>query len=271
MKKAQLLALALTLSFYSSITCAQDAIGDCGQEQPFISNREKSELPMADFAINDKSETAFCFDSKAQVNNKELIEDFTMLNDLGLFDKSGCLIEKNRNADNEALVTRFLQKSLEGKIQVYAINPYGSKAHVLYTNSENEKFVNNAFTTQEKWKIAGVSAASIAIGALISEKAYKGQADKRKHWMVGATISGLTTGTTYLLLETAGLGDKLNLSKKTKEKIILFSGPVMGTLVGILKEVYDTKHKNKHTPDKNDAIATSLGAGVSVFAINMAF
>lgn len=271
MKKAQFLALSLTLFSYSCLIHAQEANMDCGREQIFMVNNERSELPIADVAINDKSETLFCFDTKASANNKELIEDFTMLDDLGLFDKAHCLIEKNRNAENEALVSRFIQKSLEGKIQVYAVNPYATQSHLLYTNSENEKFVNNAFTSQEKWKMAGISAASIAVGALISEKVYKGQADKRKHWMVGATVSGLTTGTTYLILETAGLGDKLNLSKKTKEKIILFSGPVMGTLVGMLKEVYDTHHKDKHTPDKNDAMATSLGAGISVFAINMAF
>jgi hypothetical protein len=250
---AALLALTITQSY--------------GQETPVDCSEDESEL-----VINEKTETKFCFDPKATQNNKELVEDFEMLNLIGLFDKDHCLIEKNRKPDNEALVTRFLQKNLEGKVQVFAVtHPEMAQVNLLYTNSENAKFIKNALSAQDKWQIAGYSAASIAVGALVSEKVYEGQADKRKHWMVGATLSGLTTGTTYLLLEKTGLGNRLNLSAKAKKNIIMFSGPIMGTVLGIMKEVYDTKHKNKHTPDIHDAAATSLGAGIGIFAIKLAF
>lgn len=222
--------------------------------------------------MNDKTETAFCFDTEANKDKKELMEDYEMLNLVGMFDSNHCLVAPDKRGDNAALISKFIQKSLDAKLVIYATTkPDSKQANLIITNSENKKFVSDALTSMDKWKIAGYSTAAITVGALISEKAFKGEADKRKHWMVGATISGVTTGTTYLLLETLGLGDKLKLSREAKKNIIMYSGPIMGTVVGLLKEVYDTRHRDKHTPDIKDAAATSLGAGVSIFAINMVF
>jgi hypothetical protein len=246
------LILLLVLTFNSSLLLAQEDVSECSE-----------------IIVN---ETKFCFDPKAKSNTKEMMNDFESLFVLGLLDQENCLIEENKNADNEALVTRFIQKNLEGRVNVIAkTNPRTNQINLLYTNSEDRRFVNTALSSKDKWQIAGYSAAGIAIGALVSEKIYKGQADKRNHWQVGATVSGITTGMTYLLLETAGLGNKLKLSQKSKKNLIMFSGPVMGTVLGILKEAYDSKHRDKHTVDINDAAATSLGAGVGTFAINLIF
>lgn len=214
----------------------------------------------------DVVETKFCVDPKNYKNNKELEEDFKLIKVMGYFDDKNCLKDSYKNSDNDQFITKFIQKNLEQKpISVFAkFSPDHSEMQLLYSTSADQKIADTALTTRDKWQIAGASAGAIAIGALVSEKVYAGEADKRKHWMVGAAASGLTTGTTYLLLETAGIGDKLGLSKTTKKNIITYSGPVMALLLGIAKEVYDSKHKNKHTVDSNDALATGLGGGLVI-------
>lgn len=211
-------------------------------------------------------ETKFCVDPKNYKNNKELNEDYKMISVLGYFDEKNCLKETYKNSANEEFITKFIQKNLEQKpINVFAkFSPDQSEMQLLYSTSTDKKMADSALTSKDKWQIAGASAGAIAIGALVSEKVYAGEADKRKHWMVGAAASGLTTGTTYLLLETAGVGDKLGLSKTAKKNIITYSGPVMALLLGIAKEVYDSKHKNKHTVDAHDALATGLGGGLVI-------
>lgn len=37
-------------------------------------------------------------------------------------------------------------------------------------------------------------------------------------------------------------------------------GLIAGLVIGVGKEVYDDFHKNKHTPDLDDALATLFGA-----------
>lgn len=249
----------------------EDTIGPCVTSLS-EAKATPGDAPGAHIVIDNNSQTAFCFDPAANIGKKELLDDFEMLKSVGMVDSNNCLNTNQENEENRQYASKFIQKALEGQVQIYATTKTDSNsASLIYTNSEDKKFIDNAFSSREKWKIAGYSTAGIAVGALVSEKVFKGEADKRKHWMVGATISGLTTGTTYFLLESKGLGNKMNLSKKAKENIIMYSGPIVGTVIGILKEVYDSKNKKKHTPDLKDAVATSLGAGVSVFAINLAF
>lgn len=214
----------------------------------------------------DVVETKFCVDPKNYAHNKELDEDYKLIRVMGYFDDKNCLKDSYKNSANEAFITTFIQKNLEQKpINVFAkFSPDQTEMQLLYSTSTDQKIADTALTSKDKWQIAGVNAGAIAIGALVSEKVYAGEADKRKHWMVGAAASGLTTGTTYLLLETAGIGDKLGLSKTAKKNIITYSGPVMALLLGIAKEVYDSKHKNKHTVDAHDALATGLGGGLVI-------
>jgi hypothetical protein len=43
---------------------------------------------------------------------------------------------------------------------------------------------------------------------------------------------------------------------------------VMVVVSGISKELYDTMHNDKHTPDLLDAVATSLGGALGYFCTN---
>lgn len=256
----------LSLAFLSQSLLAKDT--DCSSEKVV----SESQLPIIDMPDlknlvgPDIVESKFCVDPINYKNNKELEEDFKLIKVMGYFDDKNCLKDSYKNSANDQFITKFIQKNLEQKpINVFAkFSPDQSEMQLLYSTSSDKKMADSALTTKDKWQIAGASAGAIAIGALVSEKVYAGEADKRKHWMVGAAASGLTTGTTYLLLETAGVGDKLGLSKTAKKNIITYSGPVMALLLGIAKEVYDSKHKNKHTVDGNDALATGLGGGLVI-------
>lgn len=270
MKNTKILIAFLTLLSIPKIF-AEDSFVDCLSAESEIITSEKDVLPISGLTIDSKSEFVFCYDLKADLNRKELNEEYKFLYSMGVFDHQGCVIDQKRIDSVDQLLTKFIARNVSENVNIYAIvHPASKRANLVYSNSENTNFVNGALSTKDKWKISGFSAGSIVIGALISEKTYAGQDDKRKHWLVGATISGVTTGATYLLLESAGLGDKFGLSKNQKKKLIMLSGPIVGTLAGILKEGLDSRNKKKHTVDINDAAATSLGAGGAMFALTFA-
>lgn len=270
MKNAKILIVFLTLLSGTTLF-AEDSFVDCLSAESEIMSSEKDVLPISGVAIDSKSEFVFCYDLKANPNNKELNEEFKLLDTMGIFDEQGCVIDQKRIESDDLLLKKFIEKNVSENVNIYAVvHPVSKRTNIVYSNTNNTNFVNGALSTKDKWHIAGFSVSSIAVGALISEKIYAGQADKRKHWMVGATISGVTTGATYFLLETAGLGDKLGLSKNQKKILIMLSGPIVGTLAGILKEGLDSRNKKNHTVDINDAAATSLGAGGAMFALTFA-
>jgi len=45
---------------------------------------------------------------------------------------------------------------------------------------------------------------------------------------------------------------------------------MVAVAVSVAKEIYDSKHRNKHTPDPRDALA-SIGGAVIVFAYRVEF
>lgn len=209
--------LTVTLSFiFFNAQAASDSVSGC---TAVALNTPQEEILISDMVFDEKMEMAFCFDPHANQGDLALMEEFKLLESSGLFDKNNCLIEKNKNESNEGTINKFIQKNLDKKLQVYAsVNPKNQRVNLIYSNSENKNFIDSALNSKDKWQIAGFSTASIALGALVSEQLYKGEADKRKHWIMGATISGITTGATYFVLETAGVGDKLHFSKEVKSQ-----------------------------------------------------
>ncbi len=220
------------------------------------------------------TETSLCFDVRTFADRKDLLEDFKLLDTLDAFDQQGCLKPEQPEANKE-LVSRFIQKALEFKPLkvVAAVHPGTQDINVIYTQSEDVRFRENALTRQDKWQIAAGSVGGIVIGAVLSEKMYPGEADKRKHWIYGAAISGVTSGVTYFVLEKTDIFKDLNLSRKAKKNLVTYSGPLMSLVIGIAKEVlYDKKRPKKHTVDSNDAAATALGGGlITPLVINIAF
>lgn len=220
------------------------------------------------------SDTSLCFDVRNYQTRKDLLEDFKLLDTLGAFDAQGCLRPLQPEANKE-LVSRFIQKNLEHKplTVVAAVNPATNEVNVIYTPSDDAKFRENALTRKDKWQIAAGSIGGIVIGAVLSEKMYPGEEDKRKHWIYGAAISGVTSGVTYLVLEKTDLFKNLHFSRQDKKNLITYTGPLMSLVIGVAKEVlYDKKRPKKHTVDGNDAAATALGGGlISPLVINIVF
>lgn len=98
----------------------------------------------------------------------------------------------------------------------------------------------------------------------MSRQIYKGDqyADKRKHEMVGAMISVASTGVAYVAIEKTGLADKLKLSKRARKCAITATSTFLLFAAAAGKEVlYDKAHKDKHTVDVHDFVATALGGG----------
>lgn len=219
-------------------------------------------------------DSKMCFDPKDYKTNKALLEDYKLLDTLGAFDEDSCL-KAQRPPELESLITKFIEDNLEFQqlSVVAAMDPQTNNVSVIYTNSSDVGFRNNALTTRDKWQIAGGTVGGIVIGAVLSEQLYPGEADKRKHWIYGAAISGMTSGVTYLVLEKTSLLDGLNLSRQAKKNIITYSGPLMSLIVGVAKELlYDKRRPNNHTVDGNDAAATALGGGAfTPLLINIVF
>lgn len=217
--------------------------------------------------------TEVCFDPQDYKTDKDLIEEFKLISTMGVLDERNCLIEDRLESSN-GMISKFIQKHLERKkVNVVAkVHPVDKDVKVVYTTSVDPHFIDTALTKKDKWQIAGTTVGSIVIGALVSEKIYKGEPDKRLHWKYGAVINGVTTGATYLLIEEAGLGDKLGLSRKARKNVIMYSGPVASLVIGIAKEIfYDRKRRDRHTVDANDAVATALGGGAfTPLVINLA-
>jgi len=108
--------------------------------------------------------------------------------------------------------------------------------------------------------------ANPVVGILISDKTYAGQADKAMHARVGAGISIAGTAVATVLLE------KSDYSEEEKKALARAAGPIAGLVVGILKEaLYDNFHRDRHTVDPNDAIATAMGAGLLPMQVQFRF
>lgn len=191
------------------------------------------------------AESKFCVDPKqySQSNSeqKKLLETYKLLNISGAIDHSGCIVESAKSGAQGDLIKNFIKENLENmpvKI-LMGVEENTNSIRLNMAIQSEKKFNSTVLSTKDRWQIA---------------------------------IGGLTTGTTYLLLETAGLGDKLGMTAKEKKRAIVLSGPIMGTIAGILKEIYDDRNRKKHTVDTHDAVATSLGSGIVIpIVVNFAF
>lgn len=114
------------------------------------------------------------------------------------------------------------------------------------------------FELSEAAKVSLALGSGLLASSFLSRTLYPNQDDKLLHFYAGDVISSLT-----------GLGSYYGF-KATKNQAILW-GLGVGCLAGIAKEVYDSRHPDKHVKDKNDALATFLGAGLGAVSLRVAF
>ncbi len=128
---------------------------------------------MAETFASAIQESKMCFDPKNYKSNKALLEDYKLLDAMGAFDDESCL-KAQRPPELEALITKFIEKNLEFQqlSMVASVDPETNNVSVIYTNSSDTRFRENALTTRDKWQIAGGTIGGIVIGAVLSERMY---------------------------------------------------------------------------------------------------
>lgn len=123
------------------------------------------------------------------------------------------------------------------------------------TACEEEK----KFVPFEDFKLAR-EVGEIAQVALLSELLAKTQSadDKKGHIRAGAYIG-------YFSKKACQYGPELlNLDFEIGPTGQFLCAVAGATAAGLLKEAYDSRHPDKHTVDSKDALATSLGAVVTI-------
>lgn len=105
--------------------------------------------------------------------------------------------------------------------------------------------------------LAAVTVGTLASGALASY-IYPNQKDKLQHAVAGSLAASSAAVVAYY-----GFGVSKNKA--------LTIGVITGFVIGLLKEAYDSKHRDRHTVDSHDAIATGIGGGVGAFFLRIKF
>jgi hypothetical protein len=250
---------------------AQDCLYDLSKALPAVV------IPEVNLHVN--TNTNFCFDIASEKNSK-IVEKFNLLKKQNAFDENNCLIDKDFGNEINAGITDLIVETTREHLNVYAADPTkpNESTILVMTNSVDKKFIDKAMVNSNKLNfrdtldIAGAVTVGTLVG-IISERNLSNfknkdgspQHDKILHSNFGALINIGSVAGAYLAIETAGLGDKLNLTKNQKKWAILLTGTVVGLLVGYGKErFYDYYHKDIHTFDphfKGDMGATWLGGG----------
>lgn len=159
--------------------------------------RTLPEINIPDLFKTEVKESKFCMDVKQysakDSKQKELIETYKVLDVSGAIDSDGCIKEEARVGNVSGMINDFIKKNIEVMPvkMLIGLDEKHNSIRLNFAVQSEKKFESTSLSTKDKWKIAGLSTTGIAAGALMSEAMYKGQEDKRKHWMVGATISGV--------------------------------------------------------------------------------
>lgn len=127
----------------------------------------------------------------------------------------------------------------------------------------DKDFLNTKYQSNRSdyLKYGSVVLGSVVVGNVATRHLYAGEEDKKKHALVGGAISA---GATVASMGIAYLIPDEKLSPVWKKLLIGCSGFLASSVAGILKEGYDSRHRDRHTVDAHDAFATSLGGGAGV-------
>jgi hypothetical protein len=270
----KLLLIQLSILLITNSLFANDCLPNIEQNLPSIN------LPNLNLEID--SNSYFCFDQNSIARDQtEILTLYETLNKKGVFDSSHCLIEKKYEYVTSMEITNLIIQTIKSKLNFYTTDKatFSKESLIVMSNTKSESFLKKAFESSEKFttkdtlEIATATLSSSLIGVAIQRTSgvFKNtngslQQDKALHANVGALINIGGVAGAYVLIETAGLGDKLGLSKNKKKWAILLTGTVLGILAGYGKErFYDYYHQDVHTYDprlKGDMGATLLGGGI---------
>ncbi len=238
---------------------------------PVKASTEKTDRLISKASTEPPERHRLCLDREILLTEKaqEMFERVKYFNNLDL---DNCTtLEEDKTGFSLKLYNELLSQNMVMDVAI-AERPNGryellvSPSHKTATTTENEDHhIENTFSNfksreNEKYlKSTVVVLGSILIGNLISRKVlYKNQHDKTLHAHGGSLLA---VGTTALAIATAYyIPDKV-MSPKAKNMLIGCSGFIVSTLVGLGKEVLDSRDRKKHTVDAHDFLATSIGGG----------
>lgn len=114
------------------------------------------------------------------------------------------------------------------------------------------------FNLEEGGEVFVAVAAGTLASGLLAKGIYPDQNDKVLHAIVGSLIASSSAAIAYYGFDVS----------KNKS---FWIGVASGIIAGILKEVYDSHHRDKHTVDSQDAVATGIGGVTGAFMIRFKF
>ena len=243
------------------------------------------DVKIPEIGISAEKNSYFCFDPAAN-KNPDVQEQFLKLKKKNVFYANNCVKDELFDNETDQEIAALMLTVTKDQLKIYATDgsldsSFAPRA-ILLTNSDNKEFIDKVIkesalldtklSDKDKLQIAAATVSSSLIGTVVERNidAFKNkdgslQRDKVTHAKVGALINIGGVAGAYWALETAGLGDKMGLSKNQKKWAILLSGTFMGMLAGYGKErFYDYYHQGSHTYDphlKGDMGATLLGGG----------
>jgi hypothetical protein len=258
----------ISLLIYSNLIYATDCISSSVDYS--LGKKIKLGNLRTDFSLfmeAAETKSTFCIDESYYKDNPEFLEKLLHLREIKVFDKFNCIIDENLNDTNTALAYDVLAESFRKPMQVFLLSEEltGTPKKIIITNSNDRKYVTEKMTNMDRAELVGITLLSSTLGILFERSAFPNQHDKLLHSNYGALINIGSNLASYLIIENAGLGDKLKLTKAQRKTIILLTGTVMGFVAGYAKErFYDYYRPKIHTYDphlKGDLGATMLGGG----------
>lgn len=117
---------------------------------------------------------------------------------------------------------------------------------------------SNQWSSKDAGEVLVAVAAGTLASGMLAKGLYPDQHDKILHAIAGNLIA-ITTG----LISYYGFDVSKNQA--------FWIGLASGILAGILKEVYDSHHRDRHTVDAQDALATGFGGLAGAFVLRIKF
>lgn len=113
-------------------------------------------------------------------------------------------------------------------------------------------------TLKDSGEVMVAVAAGTLVSGLLARGIYNQQQDKVLHAIAGNLVAASAAVVAYY---------GFDVSKNEA----FWIGLASGVLVGLLKEVYDSQHRDRHTVDGQDAIATGVGGLAGALLIRLKF
>lgn len=200
----------------------------------------------------------FCLPENFETDH-EIQDEIDLLKEMGQINENLCIdLNHDPTGHKEKLYSMIMKNT--SSVEISAKTSKFDEYAVIYTPTSNRDGFD--FRKESDYlKTSTVVLGSIIIGNLASDHFYQGQNDKYYHSRTGGLISASATAGA---LAAAYFVPDSRLNPKLKKLLIGCSGFVASTLAGVVKEAMDSRDRARHTVDRHDIYATSMGGGMGI-------